>query len=262
MHDILDLETFPLHDLTGAAGRALVERCRGELAEMGMFDLAGLIRPQALHKAVEEVAPLFAEHAFTHARRHNIYFKDRIDGLPADHPALRICETVNHTLCADQIAEAMIVHIYEWPPLANFLAAVMGKPELHAMADPLARVNVMAYREGEALNWHFDRSEFTTTVLLQAPEGGGEFQYRSDLRSDADPNYDGVARLLEGDDGELKTLALKPGTLNVFRGRNTAHRVTPVEGARERILAVYSYYEQPGVVFSQEERIGFYGRAA
>ena len=66
----------------------------------------------------------------------------------------------------------MIVAIYEWPPLAAFLAAVMGKPALHVMADPLARLNVMAYRAGEALNWHFDRSEFTTTLLLQAPEAG------------------------------------------------------------------------------------------
>jgi hypothetical protein len=38
------------------------------------------------------------------------------------------------------------------------------------------------------------------------------------------------------------------------------HRVTPVEGEREHIIAVFSYHEMPGVVFSEEERIGFYGR--
>ena len=51
-------------------------------------------------------------------------------------------------------------------------------------------------------------------------------------------------------------------TLNVFRGKNTAHRVTTVEGGRERMIAVFSYYEKPGVMFSHEERVGFYGRAA
>lgn len=55
---------------------------------------------------------------------------------------------------------------------------------------------------------------------------------------------------------------MKPGTLNVFRGKNTAHRVTTVEGDRERMIAVFSYYEKPGVMFSDEERVGFYGRAA
>jgi hypothetical protein len=39
------------------------------------------------------------------------------------------------------------------------------------------------------------------------------------------------------------------------------HRVTPVEGERERIIAVFSYYEKLGIVFSDAERRGFYGRA-
>ena len=56
-------------------------------------------------------------------------------------------------------------------------------------------------------------------------------------------------------------MPLEPGTLNVFRGRNTAHRVTEVIGERPRIIAVFSYYERPGVTFSEEERLGFYGRA-
>jgi hypothetical protein len=129
------------------------------------------------------------------------------------------------------------------------------------MDDPLARVNVMGYRAGEALNWHFDRSQFTTTLLIQAPESGGEFQYRSALRSDSDPNYGGVARVLRCEDGAIRTLPLKPGTLTVFKGKNTLHRVSPPAGARDRIVAVFSYYERPGVVFSLEERVGFYGRA-
>ena len=98
--------------------------------------------------------------------------------------------------------------------------------------------------------------------MLQAPERGGDFEYRNDLRSDDNPNYDGVAKLLEGRDPEAKILHLKPGTLNVVRGKNTAHRVTTVQGARERMIAVFSYYEKPGVMFSPEERVGFYGRAA
>ena len=83
---------------------------------------------------------------------------------------------------------------------------------------------------------------------------------RSGLRSDTDPNYEGVGRLLAGEDQDVRILALAPGTLNVFKGRNTAHRVSPVEGERPRIIAVFSYYETPDVAFSDEERLGFYGR--
>lgn len=225
-----------------------------------MFSLEGFVRPRALARCVADLRPLIDGAAFTHRRRHNIYFDDEITGLAPDHPALRRLETVNHTICADQMTDSLVCRIYEWPPLADFLAAIMDKPRLYPMADPLARVNVMTYRAGEALNWHFDRSEFTTTLLLQAPAAGGEFQYRSGLRSDDDPNYGGVARLLAGQDDAVQTLPLESGTLNVFKGKYTAHRVTPVVGGRERIIAVFSYYEKQGIRFSERERLGFYGR--
>jgi hypothetical protein len=262
MHDILDLGRYPLDRLDSPEGEALVAHCKADLDQYGMFNLNGLLKPGALAKAVTEVKPVLDQASFTHRRAHNIYFRNELPGLAPDHPALRLCETVNHTICADQIPGSVLIRLYEWRPFAAFLAAVMEKPQLHTMADPLARMNVMAYRDGEALNWHFDRSEFTTTLLLQAPESGGGFEYRTDLRSDEDPNFDGVARLLEGRDPEVNLLQLSSGTLNVFRGKNTAHRVTPVERERERIIAVFSFYERPGVLFSEEERIGFYGRAA
>ena len=260
MRQILDLDRFPLDRLDGVRGQELLARCRRELRDAGMFSLAGLIRPEALERCIAEVEPLFETAAFIHSREHNIYFDDEIEGLEASHPALSRFRTVNHTVCGDQIPTSLVTRVYEWQPLIDFLSATMDKPRLHRMADPLARINVMAYRTGDALNWHFDRSEFTTTCLLQAPLAGGEFQYRSGLRSDTDPNYDGVGRLLAGEDDQVQTLPLSPGTLNVFKGGNTAHRVTPVEGERSRIIAVFSYYETPGVEFSDAERLGFYGR--
>ena len=98
--------------------------------------------------------------------------------------------------------------------------------------------------------------------MLEAPRSGGDFQYRGALRSESDPNYEGVTRLLAGEDEHVQTLGLEPGTLNVFKGKNTAYRVTPVAGDRARIVAVFFYYETPGYEFSDAERIGFYGRTA
>lgn len=262
MRDILNLDRFPLDKPGTAHWNDLVERCRSDLAESGMFNLEGFVRPDALARAMAEIRPVMETLSFVHKRSHNIYFRKEVPELPAGHPALRKVDTINHTVCSDQIPQSVPLWIYEWPQFAVFLAATMGKETLFPMRDPLARVNVMSYREGEALNWHFDRSEFTTTLLLQEPSSGGEFQYRSDLRSDDNPNYDGVARLLEGKDPEVKTLKLSAGTLNVFKGKNTLHRVTPSKGPSERYIAVFSYYERPGMMFSKEEQIGFYGRAA
>lgn len=260
MEHLLDLARYPLDRPDSPEWSALVARCRADLAADGMFTLDGFMSAEAAAAAAEALKPAMATESFYHARRHNIYFRDDLP-LPADHPALALRETSNHTLCADQLGGNPVIAIYEWPSLAAFLAAAMGKPRLHVMADPLARVNVMAYGDGEALNWHFDRSEFTTTLLLQAPEAGGAFEYRTDLRAADDPNYEGVARLLRGEDPEVRRLPLAAGALNVFRGVNTPHRVTPVRGARARIIAVFSYFDRPGVMFSPAERTGFYGRA-
>jgi len=261
MKEILDLERYPLDREGSPEWQAAVDRAAAELRETGMFNLKQLMRPQAIQKAVAELQPKMDNQSHTHSRRHNIYFLPDFKELEPSHPALREVESTNHTLCADQIEKSIVLAIYEYPPLLRFIAAVMGKPSLHMMKDPLARVNVMGYRDGEALNWHFDRSEFTTTLLLQEPLEGGKFQYRSNLRSADNPNYDGIAAVLDGQDPEIKTMTLQAGTLNVFRGVNSLHRVTPVGGPQERLISIFSYYEKQDVVFSEEESIGFYGRA-
>jgi hypothetical protein len=262
MRQLLDLDRYPIDQPDSNDTAQLVQRCRAELRSNGIFNLDGFVRPAVIARAAAVIGPLSDSAAYQHERRHNIYFEERVAGLPADHPALLQFQTVHHTLCADQLVGTVIEQIYEWPPLAAFLARVLDKPRLYLMGDPLARVNVLAYRPGETLNWHFDRSQYTTTLLIQAAEAGGEFQYRSGLRSRTDPNYEGVARLLRGEDPQVAVHPLAAGTLNVFAGTNTAHRVTAVRGTSSRLIAVFSYYDQPGVSFGSAERIGFYGRAA
>lgn len=260
--DVIDLDRYPLHDLDSARGRELIRSCRSGLASTGMFNLDGFLRPEALAHSLAGLAPLIENASFLHERQHNIYFLKSVAGLADDHPALKRSNTAHRTICADQFADNLLCRLYEWAPLMAFIQQATEQPALHVMADPLARLNVMAYRDGQGLGWHFDRSVFTTTLLLQAPRAGGIFEYRTDLRSDGDPNHQGVGRMLTGADDQVRQLPVSAGTLNLFKGRNTAHRVTPVAGAADRIIAVFSYYQQPNVLFSPEERIGFYGRAA
>lgn len=260
MRHILDLDTYPLDNPDSPRWHDLVDQCRADLAAHGMFNLPGFMHPAVAQEAALALAPKFRTEAFRHERAHNIYFLKSIPDLPDDHPALTQCKTSNDTLCLDQMPDSPMAALYAWPEFAAFLAATMEKPALYPMDDPLAGVNAMSYHEGQALNWHFDRSEFTTTLLLQAPQRGGEFIYRTDLRRDDDPNYEGVARLLTGQDPDVRSLTLTPGTLNVFRGKNTPHRVGDVAGPMARVVSVYSFFDRPGVAFSEEERLGFYGR--
>lgn len=261
MDDIIDLDRFALDQPGSDAWAALVAQAKAGLARDGLFNLAGFLRPGALAALVGHVTPLLAEASFHHSRWHNIYFKDHVDGLAPDNAALKKVETANHTICHDQLAGTALDRLYRWEGFITFLEAVMNQPNLYIMDDPLAGINVLEYRDGEALNWHFDRSIFTTTLLLQEPSGGGVFEYAKDLRTEDDPNHAGIADLLEGRMTPAQ-LEQGAGTLNVFLGVNTAHRVSPIVGPQSRIVAVLSHYDTPGRAFSDSERMGFFGRTA
>jgi len=262
MHEILDLDLYPLDQPDSPAYAALVKRCQDDLAADGMFNLEGFMRPAPIAATLDDALPKFETDAFRHERKHNIYFKKSIPDVPDDSPLYSEFSTSNLTLCGDQVADTPVSQLYEWQPFIDFLSAVMERPALYPMADPLACLNVMAYRDGQGLNWHFDRSEFTTTLLLQAPIKGSTFLYRTDLRSPEDPNYEGVAKLVRGEDPDVRSLDAAAGTLNVFRGVNTPHCVTPAKGERPRVVTVLTYYETPGAMFTEEERLGFYGRTS
>jgi hypothetical protein len=257
---LIDVTRYPLDDDLGEGRQALAAQCRRDLESQGSFSLDGFLRPEALAACVRQVAPLMARESFHHCQTHNVYFAKEAPSLPQGHGALTPLTSSNHTLTCDQLDGTVIRQVYEWEPLCAFLADVLEKQQLYRMADPLARLNVMGYGRDEAIGWHFDRSQFTVTLLLQAPEAGGVFEYRRNLRSEDDPNYGGVARLLERRDPEVRTLPLRPGTLNVFAGRFAAHRLTPVEGDRMRLVAILSFMEESQVMFRPEDQLQFYGR--
>ena len=74
-----------------------------------------------------------------------------------------------------------------------------------------------------------------------------------------DMNYDGVRAVLDGD-RQPQVLSMEPGTLVLFRGRNSLHRVSPNESDTTRMLAVLAYNAEPGVELSESARMTFYGR--
>jgi len=132
---------------------------------------------------------------------------------------------------------------------------------LHEYADPLSSINLHYAGEGQELGWHFDNSSFAITLMIQGPKGGGEFQYVKDVR-DADAgemNFGLSGQVLDGQVAPDR-LAIDPGALVLFRGKNSMHCVTPTIGDRTRILVVLAYNTEPGVSLSESARMTFYGR--
>ena len=110
--------------------------------------------------------------------------------------------------------------------------------------------------------WHFDGNDFVVTILLQAAERGGAFEFAPAIRTEADQNYAAVARVMDGDPTLVRRPTVTPGTLMLFRGKHSLHRVAPVEGARPRIIAIFSYDRRPGMVFPPYVQRNAVGRTA
>jgi hypothetical protein len=70
-----------------------------------------------------------------------------------------------------------------------------------------------------------------------------------------------VGRVLRGESDLVVRLPMHPGTLLIFEGRNSVHRVSPLRGPTDRLVALLAYDTKPGTVSSPLLRMARYGRA-
>ena len=115
--------------------------------------------------------------------------------------------------------------------------------------------------EGDELQWHFDQTDFVVSLAIQTADHGGDFEVHPRIRSADDERYDDVARALAGARARRGHPARwSPGTLLVFEGRYSLHRVSPVGGGRPRHVGLLAYDTSPGTMGSELLRENRYGR--
>ena len=255
LDEIIDTERYPI------AARAFGADCRAALDGDGVLALDGFIRPAALAAMRAEAAAKRPQAHFC-TQSHSVYLTPPDPSRPDDHATNRQVVSSKGCVCDDRVdANSPLRTLYDAPAFRAFVRAATGETELHPYADPLSSINIHYAERGQELGWHFDNSSFAVTLLIEKPEAGARFEYVRDLRNaDAgEMNHDGVSALL---DGRLRpdVLDMEPGTLVLFRGRDSVHRVSPNEGDTVRMLAVLAYNSQPGVSLSPSARMTFYGR--
>lgn len=253
--DIVDLDTHPIEDV------GFGDRCKTTLNADGVLVLEGFIRPTALVAMVEE-GRTGQKHAYFCTQSHSVYLTPSDPAYPADHPANRKVESSKGCICDDMVgAGSPLRTLYDDPTFRSFIKRATGQSELHPYADPLSSINIHYANRGQELGWHFDNSSFAITLLIKKPDAGSRFEYVKNLRDAGagEMNYAGVQALLNGE-VEPQVLSMEPGTLVLFRGRNSIHRVSPNESDKTRMLAVLAYNAEPGVALSESARMTFYGR--
>ena len=257
---LVDVARYSVAELDTAEGARLIAHCHKQLDRHGALSLPGFIRPEKVEPMAVEARAL-APLAFEYGDDHTCYFAPADESFPPEHPRRRMLHTRKSGVAADRIGAGTILNsLYRWDDLMALVAAALGEPTLYRHADTMAALNINVFETGQGLNWHFDRTDFSVTLSLQAPGGGGTFEYAPMLRGPGNENYEGVSRILDGARKGLRRLTFPPGTLAIFRGHNSLHRVTPVRGRRARLAAVLSYVREPNVSFTPYAQKLFYGR--
>jgi hypothetical protein len=242
---------------------AYAQSCKLRLDRDGALVLPKFFTAEAIDRVVAESRHR-EQDAFYASTTHNVYLTPSDPHLAPDHPFNRQVASTKGLIADDQIpSSSPLREVYDDQGFRSFLCRVLGLESIHPYADGLSSINVHFAPHGRELGWHFDNSAFAVTMLLQAPAGGGAFEYVADVR-DADAGdmaFDRVAAVLDGNE-PVRTLEFEPGDLVMFRGRNSMHRVTPTDGAITRILTVFAFNDRPGVGLSESALATFYGRNA
>lgn len=263
---LVDLDRYPVLD-PGGAGAAVVARHARELRDDGVSVLPGFLRPEALPGLVAECDRL-AEGSYRQDVQGTPYLElPDAQAWPAGHPRLTWARSCVHTVAYDRFpaSSSGLRALFEWDPLLDFVGRILDRRPLYRYADPLGAMNLAVMRVGDELGWHFDQTDFVVSIALQSAEGGGAFENVRRLRwkegGGIDERYDAVAKVLACESPELvTTVPMVPGTLMLFEGRWSLHRVTPVEGEVARHVALFGYDTAPGTMSSEGLKAVRYGR--
>ena len=274
---IIDLERYPINDLQSSAGRALVESAQRDLERTGCASFPSFLHTHALASASAD-ADQKSHEAYVTDAVHNAYQRPALDARFSDDHVrnVRMQTRVASTAFDELDEDGVLKRLYRIPALVRFVSAVTGR-ELFPLADPVGAASINVFKPGWSHAWHFDESEFTTTLCLQQAESGGKFQFSPRLRdSDSDLASDAVAALINarseyavvGDTDAateppahaVTTAAFDPGTLQIFAGRYSLHRVTSVEGRTARLVAVLCFATERGCTNSPSVQSMFWGR--
>jgi hypothetical protein len=246
LESMVDRQRYPIHDPTGPGYREVVEQAREELRRVGCARLSDFIRRDAREPLQREIDGIAGE-AHVSGGRITPYFNDDEPSLPESHPRRRFDEFSNGFVAMDRFPEdGICLALYRSAEFQRFIADCLEEEALHTFDDPLAGIVANVMEPGQQLPWHFDTNEFIVSLMTRMPSSGGTFEYCPNIRAPGDENYPAVQAVLDGERDRVESLVLRPGDLQIFRGRFALHRVTRAPSERHTVL--FGYARQPGFI--------------
>jgi len=259
---IIDLDRYPIHRLDSSTRAELVAETRAQMHGIGCARVEGFLRPDVITELAASAESLH-DRTFWAEGVQNPYASEDDPVFPADHPRRHYENRTSGFIATDLLpADSPLLALHHSTVFTHFLWECLGTDRpIYPYADPIARCPFAVMDPGQYFPWHFDGNEFTVSLLVQAADEGGIFEYAPNIRRPDDECYDAVQQVLEGGRDGVRQLELTPGDLQLFSGRHSMHRVTEVTGSTTRYIALPSYSFDPWRMNRPHHSINYYGRA-
>jgi hypothetical protein len=260
LEQLIDLSRYPLDRPESSVYRTAVENGREQLIATGAAELCGFLSPGGVDALVADAERL-AGRAHRSSGIGTPYLEIPDASFSEEHPRQTWGDYSLGAVALDLMPHTSpLRRLYEWSLVTAFIAAILNRGPIYPYADPFGALNLAVMADGDQLQWHFDQTDFVVSLAIQSAATGGEFEVVPRLRSGTDERYHEVGSVLAGDRSKVIALPMTPGTLLVFEGRYSLHRVAPIVGGTPRHVGLLAFDTKRGTMGSDLLRQVRYGR--
>jgi len=250
MHDIeqlVDTACYPIHEPESPRYETLITQGRLRLKNDAVFSLPGFIRTEILDAMQCEARALIP------AGYHKVREREAI-GRNVPYPT----RVSSNCIGLDQMFIASRMRsLFFSDALTSFIGALLNRHPYYRTEDPMASCMITALGVDDELGWHFDSNDGVVTLMLEHSDEGGLFEFVANARDLGDVEFE---KILTNTSTAISRLKHEAGALTLFNGHRALHRVSPVASGPARLTLIFSYDSEPGQIFSESVRRGFFGR--
>ncbi|KAL7453466.1 hypothetical protein ACHAWC_006082 [Mediolabrus comicus] len=249
---------------------ALLQSCISQMERDGFVSLSDFLLPDAVNALTSSIQHLEQDGVgYYSTDSHNVFLDGdgETDLPPSLHPrqiqlnSSKVIINAKDLLRSGEVPDLDALFMTQ-KSILHFISSVM-QTKLYPSTDPYGKFYANIFHEGDGLNYHFDRSEYSISLILQPSEEGGEFQFLPHSRKIIESwdemilDIDDIAKAV-APHSQMKRPTLAAGDLYLFRGQNSLHRVSEVTKGK-RINIILTYNTEPDVRLNPYTLQKFFG---
>jgi len=260
--DLVDFTIYPLDCPESKQYKKALEDARAQLNEDGCAIFRNLLRPTAVKVISQEIIARKSTTHFSTSSMNPYFHSTHNPDYPDHHPVNTFIERSSGFIPGDSWDSSLAIDVlFRSEALTQFIRDALETKSVYCYADPLAGLTANILDPGQQFAWHFDTNDFAVTAMIDEADDGGLFEYVPMTRTPDDESFEKIQQVLDGDRTMVKTLDLRAGDLQIFRGRHSLHRVTRVPmSSKPRHAAIFAYTAEPGVIGRVERTRQLFGR--